>query len=326
MLSKVSRRCLRKRSARHGLWRSLRLRGSRESEIDSHHRLLVRHRSRCGAHAEGARLARAGNGAASRRSRDAAADRGCRCASPRTRRSGLDRDMRHHRARSDGRPARCHLQQRCLRSARRDRGSLARRPARTIRSQSLRHARPDAPYHSGHAPQWRGAHRAVFVRARVCLGAFRGAYCASKFALEALSDALRQEFAGSGIRVAIIEPGPIRSRFVETAVKRLASTSISRLRPPREIPRSHRHDGGGRQTGLQARTFGRQQASRPCARKPASAPALLCDRADVSRGRKPACAAARGNRILSHRNSNGGSNAARHVALAVARHSLPARR
>ena len=47
---------------------------------------------------------------------------------------------------------------------------------------------------------------------------WRGAYCASKFALEALSDCLRMELAGSGIHVALIEPGPIRSRFVDTAL------------------------------------------------------------------------------------------------------------
>lgn len=42
---------------------------------------------------------------------------------------------------------------------------------------------------------------------------FRGAYAASKFALEGLSDALRQELAGTGIHVSLIEPGPISSRF-----------------------------------------------------------------------------------------------------------------
>lgn len=46
----------------------------------------------------------------------------------------------------------------------------------------------------------------------VCL-AYRGAYNASKFALEALSDTLRLELQGSGIHVALIEPGPITSRF-----------------------------------------------------------------------------------------------------------------
>ena len=44
---------------------------------------------------------------------------------------------------------------------------------------------------------------------------YRGAYCASKFALEALTTSLRLELEGSGISVSLIEPGPIRSRFVE---------------------------------------------------------------------------------------------------------------
>jgi NAD(P)-dependent dehydrogenase (short-subunit alcohol dehydrogenase family) len=42
---------------------------------------------------------------------------------------------------------------------------------------------------------------------------YRGAYNASKFALEGLTDTLRLELAGSGIHVALIEPGPIASRF-----------------------------------------------------------------------------------------------------------------
>jgi NAD(P)-dependent dehydrogenase (short-subunit alcohol dehydrogenase family) len=47
---------------------------------------------------------------------------------------------------------------------------------------------------------------------------WRGAYCASKFALEGLSDALRLELKGSGIHVSLIEPGPIRTRFIENAM------------------------------------------------------------------------------------------------------------
>ena len=42
---------------------------------------------------------------------------------------------------------------------------------------------------------------------------YRGAYVASKFALEGLTDTLRLELAGSGISVSLIEPGPILSRF-----------------------------------------------------------------------------------------------------------------
>jgi len=46
----------------------------------------------------------------------------------------------------------------------------------------------------------------------VCL-AYRGAYNASKYALEALSDTLRLELRHGNIHVSIIEPGPIESRF-----------------------------------------------------------------------------------------------------------------
>jgi NAD(P)-dependent dehydrogenase (short-subunit alcohol dehydrogenase family) len=46
---------------------------------------------------------------------------------------------------------------------------------------------------------------------------FRGAYAASKFALEGLTDTLRLELRGSGIQVCLIEPGPILSRFRENA-------------------------------------------------------------------------------------------------------------
>ncbi|HAU1248991.1 TPA: SDR family NAD(P)-dependent oxidoreductase [Legionella pneumophila] len=47
---------------------------------------------------------------------------------------------------------------------------------------------------------------------------FRGAYNASKYALEGLSDTLRLELSGSGINVITIEPGPINSRFRDNAV------------------------------------------------------------------------------------------------------------
>jgi NAD(P)-dependent dehydrogenase (short-subunit alcohol dehydrogenase family) len=48
---------------------------------------------------------------------------------------------------------------------------------------------------------------------------YRGAYNASKFALEGLTDTLRLELAGSGIHISLIEPGPIASRFRENAFK-----------------------------------------------------------------------------------------------------------
>ncbi|SIS74350.1 SDR family NAD(P)-dependent oxidoreductase [Neptunomonas antarctica] len=46
---------------------------------------------------------------------------------------------------------------------------------------------------------------------------YRGAYNASKFALEGLTDTLRQELHGSGIFVSLVEPGPISSDFRKNA-------------------------------------------------------------------------------------------------------------
>ena len=42
---------------------------------------------------------------------------------------------------------------------------------------------------------------------------FRGAYTASKYAIEGLSDTLRQELIGTNIYISLIEPGPIESQF-----------------------------------------------------------------------------------------------------------------
>jgi NAD(P)-dependent dehydrogenase (short-subunit alcohol dehydrogenase family) len=44
-----------------------------------------------------------------------------------------------------------------------------------------------------------------------------GPYAASKYAIEAISDALRFEVGGFGVRVIVIEPGPIKTAFTETA-------------------------------------------------------------------------------------------------------------
>ena len=46
---------------------------------------------------------------------------------------------------------------------------------------------------------------------------YRGAYNASKFALEGLTDTLRLELKGSGIHLSLIQPGPIESRFRSNA-------------------------------------------------------------------------------------------------------------
>lgn len=48
---------------------------------------------------------------------------------------------------------------------------------------------------------------------------YRGAYNASKFALEALTSTLRQELRGVNIQVSIIAPGPVKTKFRDNAYK-----------------------------------------------------------------------------------------------------------
>ena len=61
---------------------------------------------------------------------------------------------------------------------------------------------------------------------------------------------MRGELEGSGISVSIIEPGPIRSRFVETAVARLRSHIDIEGSPHREKyhARLVSMDAGGKET------------------------------------------------------------------------------
>ena len=47
---------------------------------------------------------------------------------------------------------------------------------------------------------------------------WRGAYVATKFAMEGLSDVLRLEMRGTGIHVVLIEPGPVTSRIRQNAI------------------------------------------------------------------------------------------------------------
>lgn len=67
----------------------------------------------------------------------------------------------------------------------------------------------------------RGAGRIVQCSSVLGLVAmkWRGAYVATKFALEGLSDAMRLELAGTGIEVSIIDPGPIDTAFRRNAIK-----------------------------------------------------------------------------------------------------------
>ncbi len=48
---------------------------------------------------------------------------------------------------------------------------------------------------------------------------FRGAYNASKYALEALSDTMRLELADTNIKISLIQPGPIETKFRDNALQ-----------------------------------------------------------------------------------------------------------
>ncbi len=50
---------------------------------------------------------------------------------------------------------------------------------------------------------------------------FRGAYNASKYAIEGFADTLRLELSDTNVKVSLIEPGPISSKFRKNALKAL---------------------------------------------------------------------------------------------------------
>lgn len=79
---------------------------------------------------------------------------------------------------------------------------------------------------------------------------YRGAYCASKFAVEALADTLRMELTGSGIHVVLIEPGPIATRFVQHAVEAYRRNVDLEASHHRDIYKARiaRMEEGGKQT------------------------------------------------------------------------------
>lgn len=71
-------------------------------------------------------------------------------------------------------------------------------------------------------PVMRAAGRGRIIQCSSVLGIaamkYRGAYTASKFALEGLTDTLRLELRGTGIEVVSIRPGPIATRFVPNSM------------------------------------------------------------------------------------------------------------
>jgi short-subunit dehydrogenase len=80
---------------------------------------------------------------------------------------------------------------------------------------------------------------------------FAGVYSASKFAVEALSDALRRELFDSGVAVSIIQPGPIETKFSENLAHR---TERYETNPESPFIEFYKQAIETRKTGRAART------------------------------------------------------------------------
>ena len=113
---------------------------------------------------------------------------------------------------------------------------------------------------------------------------WRGAYVATKFALEGLTDALRLELAASGIAVVLIEPGPIGTPFRRNAIPHFERHIDWRASPHRAayeatlIPRLHATDGRADRfqlppSAVSARIVAALEARRPRARYGVTLPA-----------------------------------------------------
>ena len=75
-------------------------------------------------------------------------------------------------------------------------------------------------------------------------GPYRGPYCATKFAVEAMTDALRYELQGTGIHVSLLEPGPIVSNFLDTTHEHLQIIHRRRqLTPSRSLRKTPARHG-----------------------------------------------------------------------------------
>ncbi len=87
----------------------------------------------------------------------------------------------------------------------------------------------------GVLPMMREQNRGRIIQNSSILGfvamRYRGAYNASKFALEGLSDTLRLELEGTNIYLSLIEPGPIRSNFRRNGLKKFVQ-NIDREKGP----------------------------------------------------------------------------------------------
>jgi NAD(P)-dependent dehydrogenase (short-subunit alcohol dehydrogenase family) len=78
-----------------------------------------------------------------------------------------------------------------------------------------------------------------------------GAYAGSKFALEAVSDALRREVGEAGIKVVVVEPGAVKTQMVERGIATAES-----LQAQMTAAQLTRYGGLAAAVTAQARSFG----------------------------------------------------------------------
>lgn len=100
-----------------------------------------------------------------------------------------------------------------------------------------------------------------------------GPYAATKFALEAVSDALRRELAPAGVDVVVIEPGAVRTEMLDRAIA-TADASMSTMTPDQRqrygglVAAVNEQATTSTRSGLSAEAAARVIATAVTARKP----------------------------------------------------------
>ena len=97
---------------------------------------------------------------------------------------------------------------------------------------------------------------------------FSGAYCATKAAVHALSDALRMELAPFGIHVMTVQPGAIQSQFGATATAGIAARGVSAYAAVADAVMARA--GASQQGSTKSEDFARVLADAVLAKKPAA--------------------------------------------------------
>ena len=97
----------------------------------------------------------------------------------------------------------------------------------------------------------RGGHVINYSSIAGRVGGFAGwgVYCATKFAVEGLSEALAAEVAPFGVKVTIVEPGYFRTNFLSSGSLRLAATQMEEYELVRQSEAYHREHVLGSQPG-----------------------------------------------------------------------------